>query len=251
MLNKSNKTPYKPLFFVLLISFFALGAMIYLNLNDAQRTVPKIKLSYFKSSDEFAQAMEQRLHLELTPENHIWLGVEPELNSSYELALSFKAQLEKIKGPFDVVILDQELNWKPQLVERLRPTHTLQVKEQWSQVAELVQQNRSKKILVLTASIYTTNFAALNPIHKIKEALQYKPITFSMGYFAIDLEDEKNSVFTCKTEDKSGVSDFSCVVINKARTQKRKINLKKITEEKLIMGLMDLSGEKDYLVLIK
>jgi hypothetical protein len=87
-----------------------------------------------------------------------------------------------------------------------------------------------------------------NPIHKLKSKNPLNATTFSMAYFTVDLEDEKKLLFNCNTEDHSGIKDWGCFVVNKARTVRRKLNLQ---NPKPWIGLMDMSGEHDYVLLLK
>jgi len=249
--NKYKNT-YKPLFIVLLISLVCLIALVSLNLNESQKTIPKVKLSYFKNYSEFTSAIEQRLHLELGQAKHIWIGVEPEKMNHVSFALNLKNELEKSHGQFDKIILDKELGVTNDLALQFGAIQEVLIKENIGEFSDLIKEHVDQKVLVITASIYSTNLLKLNPIYKIKENFSYKPITFSTGHLALNLDDEKNNLFRCDTEDKTGVGDWGCAIINKARSAKRKIDLQKLKDnQNLILGLVDLTGESDYMVLLR
>jgi hypothetical protein len=86
-----------------------------------------------------------------------------------------------------------------------------------------------------------------NPVHKIKNKIQQNMMTFSSGHFSMDVQDEKTSVFRCNTDDKEGISAWGCAVVGKARTQRKKLNMNHGT----FAGLMDLTSEKDYMILLR
>ena len=164
-----------------------------------------------------------------------------------DLALALKNDIEKSNGPFDILILDKELELKQEDKPELKNFQIMEIKSQWFDLADFFKNNKDKKIFVISASIYTTSFLKENPIHKIKAKSELIPTTFSVGYFSVDTEDEKNQIFRCSTENKEGVSDWACAVINKSRTLRRKFD----SSKNKTAGLMDLTGEKDYMILLR
>ena len=248
---QKQKANYKPLLFTLLLALGAAAAVIYFTGGEAQKTVPKIKLSYFKDNNEFASSIEQSLHQEIGKEKHFWIGYEPEKENQYDLTNLLKLEIEKQNGPFDIILIDQELMLGEEKEKFLGKTHEIPLKENFSEAAELIKANKDKKILVITAAIYSSNFIQNNPYAKIKELTQTKPLAFSLGYFPALQEDEVNNLFRCDTEDKTGTSPWGCAVLNKARTIRRRIDLAKLKDAPTLrLGLMDISGENDYMVLV-
>ncbi len=243
-----NFKKYLPIY---VIAVAGLVFMIVANLGQAQRTVPKIKLSYFTDFNEFSKAITQRLNLEIKQQKHFLIGIEPEKENHLELIKNFKIEIEKIIGPFDEVYVDSELKLSDEVVQYLGAKGTLAVKADWEQVGKILTEQIDKKVLIVTASIYSTNLVQQNSYNKIKTQFQLNPITFSMAYFPVTSEDEKNSLFSCLAEDNSGAKDWGCASANKARSVRRKINMEKINSTPhLTAGLMDLTGENNYMILI-
>lgn len=221
------------------------------NLGPTQRTVPKIKLSYFTDFNEFSKAITQRLNLEIKQQKHFLIGVEPEKENHLELIKNFKIEIEKMIGLFDEVYVDSELKLSDELKQYFGAKGTLAIKSDWVQVGKILTEQKNKKVLIITASIYSTNLVQQNSYNKIKTQFQINPITFSMAYFPVTSEDEKNSLFPCMAEDNSGSKDWGCASTNKARSVRRKINIEKIhSTPHLTAGLMDLTGENNYMILI-
>lgn len=248
---QKQKTNYKPLLFTLLLALVAAVTVMNFSGGSVQTTTPKIQVSYFKDNNEFVAAIESNLQKEMDQRKYYWIGFEPGKNEQFELLNLLKQNIEKKNGPFDVVIIDKELNLEEDQKKTLAPTHELFVKEETDQIAELVKANKDKKVLVITAAIYSSNLVVGNPLLKVKELTQIKPIAFSLGYFAVLPEDEKNILFKCDTEDKTGTSPWACGVLNKARAIRRRIDLQKLQEAPVPrIGLMDLTGENDYMVLV-
>ncbi len=247
-----NFKKYLPIYIIVTA---AVIFMIVANLGPSQRTVPKIKLSYFTDFNEFSKAITQRLNLEIKQQKHFLIGVEPEKENHLELIKNFKIELEKIIGPFDEVYVDDELKLSDELKQYLGVKGILTAKADWEQIGKILTDKNDKRILIITASIYSTNLIQQNPYNKIKTQFQVNPMTFSMAYFPVTSEDEKNSLFPCLAEDNSGAKDWGCASTNKARSVRRKINIDKINSTphlttRLTVGLMDLTGENNYMILI-
>ncbi len=73
-------------------------------------------------------------------------------------------------------------------------------------------------------------------------------MTFSIGYFAASPQEESKLLFSCDTEDHSGIKDWGCFVANKARSTRRRLDA---NNPKQWIGVMDLTGERDYALLLK
>lgn len=248
---QKQKPSYRPLLFTFILALLAAAAVIYFGGAKTPTTTPKIKLSYFTDNGEFASAIEQTVHTEIGKAKYFWIGYEPEKENQYELTNLIKLEIEKQNGPFDIVLIDQELTLGEEKEKFLGKTHEIPLKEGFNDAAELIKANKDKKILVITAAIYSTNLIQNNPHGKIKELTQSKPMVFSLGYFPALTEEEDNTLFKCDTEDKTGTSPWGCAVINKARTIRRRIDITKLkTTPAPRIGLMDLAGEADYMVLV-
>lgn len=248
---QKQKPNYRPLFFTLMLSIAAAAAVIFFTVGEAQKTVPKISLSYFKDNSEFANSIEKRLHLEIGNQKYFWIGFEPENVNQIDLTTLLKQEIEKQIGTFDIVIVDKELGLSDEQEKSFAKTHEIPLKENFVEAADLIKANKDKKILVITAAIYSSNFIQANPHGKMKEITQLKPFVFSMGFFPAMAEEEKLGLFKCDTEDKTGTSPWACTVLNKSRAIRRRIDLEKLkTDPMPRIGLMDLTGVTDYMVLV-
>ena len=248
---QKQKPNYRPLFFTVILCLVATAALVYFTRGEAQTTKSIVKLSYFKNNSEFAETIQKSLQSEISKQKYFWIGYEPENQAQIELSHLIKQEIEKQNGAFDVVIVDKELTLNPELQKSFAVTHEIPLKENFAEVAELITTSKDKKILVITAAIYSSNFILANPHAKVKEITQMKPFVLSLGFFPLRNDDERKTVFSCDTEDKTGTSPWACGVINKARSVRRRIDLNKLNESPAPrIGLMDLTGETDYMVLV-
>ena len=63
---------FKPLYFAIVIFVLATVGLIYTQLGNAQKTVPKVKLSYFSNLGVFSEAIQGRLQQEILAEKSFW-----------------------------------------------------------------------------------------------------------------------------------------------------------------------------------
>ncbi len=238
----------KAIYWVIGVTVVAVGVFIFLLLGDTQKTIPKIQLSYFVDEKEIAESIQKRLDQEISKSNSFWIGLEPGRDEQLEVALQLKQQLEK-SAPFQTVILDQELNLRKEWVEKFKVVETIGIKENFQSVVALLadMEQKNQRYLVITASIYATPLIKKNQIHQMKEIKPIQPMTFSFAFFPVRSELESSMLFGCNTEDHAGVSDWGCAVANKARFVRRKISEK---NPKPWIGIMDLIGEKDYMLML-
>ena len=242
---KSNKA----LYWVIGVVAVAMVVFVYIMLGEAPRTLPKITLSYFEDEQEIASSVSKRLFQEINANQNYFIGVEPDKAEELKIVSILKAELEKT-APFTKIIVDEELALDKGLLESFKTTDIISVKDGIYKLGEQLQAYEKQyiKYLVITASICSSSLLKKNPIHLLREQYQITPMSFSIGYFPISPADEKNMQFVCNTEDHSGTSDWGCVVVNKSRSIRRKVDLNK---PKAWIGLMDLTGEKDYMILVK
>ncbi|MEK6628829.1 MAG: hypothetical protein AABY53_09400 [Bdellovibrionota bacterium] len=233
-------------FAVLITSILVFG---YLVKTDKPTMRPIIELSYYDDEQEVVERISQSLAQNFSQNKHFWLGVEPEKPEQIDIASQL---IKKLISEYKVanIIVDQELDLKNDQLTQLQSTEVMLFKENLYTIGEKLQEFEKTGVgyIVLSASIYTNSFLIKNPINILKEKNTLKPLTISFAYFATSAEDEKNMMFPCRAEDHTGTSDWGCVVINRSRFARRKI---KPDSQKLWMGLMDTSGEKDFVLMLK
>lgn len=249
MTSTSSKTSYAAIFWVLLVAAAAIGIFVYLVIGDAPRTLPKIKLSYFVDEKEVAESVGKRLFQEINQNKFYWFGTEPGKPEYLDIISEIKNELSK-KYQFTRVILDSELGLTKAESAKLGVTDEVNFKENISVVGQKFSEleQAGTPYVFITASIYTTSLLINNPLHTLRQKFLLKPMTFSLAYFPTDIDDEKNMLFGCRTEDHSGISEWGCVIVNKARVNRRKIEK---DNQKPWLGIMDLSGEQDYILVLK
>ncbi len=228
-------------------------ALVYLSDGQSKESDPRIKLTYFKSNTELAESIYGVLKQDsMNQRKHFWFGIEPGIPGQLEIYRLLQKHIESENGPFEMIYVDRELKLLPEEKSLFGTPLVREIKEDWSGVVKDLQANADKKILVITAAIYSTNLIGENPISKMKKSNAIDPVTLSMGYFASNTEEENKNIFRCATDDREGVSGWGCVVVNKARGHRRKIDITKINPpSSLITGLMDKTGDKDYMVLVR
>lgn len=241
-----------PLYFVIASAVIGLAVMAVYMGRDMSKTEPVIKLSYFKSVPELAESILYSVENELKSESQFWIGIEPNKSNHVALAEELTLRLKNL-GNVEQVYVDEQLGLTELQLAGIAMAFPdfkiLAIKESWFDLSEMQKKNELEKSVVITAAIYATSVLPQNPIDKIKkENPNFKPTTFSTGHFAINIEDEKNLTFPCGTEDRAGTNEWACGILNKARAQRRKIQPLSEVENKTFLGVMDRTGEKDYMI---
>ena len=239
----------KTIYWVIAVVVVSVSGFIFLLLGDAQKTVPKIKLSYFGTEAEIADSVTKILSQALQKKSFFWIGIEPDKSEQLEFVLQLKKSLEKNK-PFSKVIIDQELKLPLEWLQKFNATDSVAIKSNLTSTGEMLSflEKNNESYVVITASIYSTPAIVGNQIYQLKEKFQIKPTTFSLAFFPTTTDEEKLMLFPCQTEDHSGTSAWGCEVANKSRFTRRKVDFK---NTKPWVGLMDLVGEQDYMILLK
>lgn len=242
---KSNPAFY----WVLIVIVVSVGVFAYLIKVDEPKTAPIIELSYYENEQVIADSVGTTLAQELKQNKFYWIGVEPDKAVYVDVASALIKKL-KTQHTFQKIIIDQELNLKGDQLAQLGFTDVIAVKEDLHSLGEKLQEYEKNSVsyVLVSASIYTNTLLKKNPLHILKEKYKLNPLTFSFAYFPTSGEDEKNMIFPCRTEDQTGTADWGCVIVNKARFARRKIvpnNLKSW------IGLMDLTSEKNYILVLK
>lgn len=234
--------------FAVVITGFAVT--VYFLLGDPQRTVPKIKLSHFESSEEIASSISKRISNEIKANKQYFAGFEPDKAEQIPILVALKNEIEGLNGPFQQIFVDHELQLPTETVNLFPNAQVVPIKENLDLLGERLAllEKEGKSYLVVTAAIYSNSFIKKNQIHQLEEKYKIKPLTLSVAYFPTTAEEEKLMLFPCSTDDHTGTTNWGCAVVNKARFAKRRINPK---SEKPWIGLMDLTGENDYMLLVK
>ena len=242
---KSNKA----LIWVIAVVLAAMIVFVYIMVSEAPRTLAKITVSYFVDEQEIAASVSKRLFQETNGQRNYIIGFEPDKSEQLKIVMQLKSEFEKT-GPFAKVFVDEELALSKEALASLKATDIAPFKEDIYKIGEKLQalEKDGVSYLVISANIYTSSLLKKNPIAVLRENFKIMPLVFSIGYLPVSAADEKHVQFACNTEDRNGTSDWGCVVINKSRGVRRKINL---NNPKPWIGLMDLTGEHDYMILVK
>lgn len=243
--SKSNSA----LYWVIAVITAAMVVFVYLFISDAPKTLAKIKLSYFTDERELAESITKRLAQEISQKNNYWFGMEPDKTEQIPVLVNLKNLLEE-KSKFEKVFVDSELNLSAEQLANFGQVEILALKENLHQFGDVLVEleKLNKSYLVITAAIYTTSVLKENPLHKLKQKHNFKPMTFSFAYFSTTPVDENKFLFKCDTEDETGTKDWACLVVSKSRSMRRKIEA---NNPKPWLGLMDLTGETDYMFILK
>lgn len=240
----------KALYWVIGVVVIALGIFISILLGDANKsTTPIIKLTAYSSAEAFAAEIVNQIKLTAAGTKSCWIGFEPDKKEQVEFAQALKTELENKNGAFDEVIADSELQLPETILKQFKVSQVVFLKDNVSDIVDALTllEKQNKKYLLITASVYSTSLIKKNPANKLIELMKTEPLSISFGYYASTVEAEKNILFPCSTEDKSGTSDWGCAVLNKGRNTRRKFQSVATLPW---VGLLDLVNPNDYMALV-
>ncbi len=242
---KSNAAFY----WVLIVVALSVGIFVYLIKEDQPGTLAIMGVTSFQDTNELGESIVQNLSQKISRNEFYWIGIEPGKNEHLTLAGSLIRQL-KAHHTFASIIVDQELSLSAAELAELSATDVIGIKANLYKLGETLQmlEKTHSSYILVSASIYTNSLLKKNPLHDLEEKYNINPATFSFAYLPTTGDDEKNMVFGCRTEDQTGTSDWGCVVVNRARFARRKLTG---DPTKPLIALMDLDGEKDYIILLK
>ena len=225
-----------------------LTATIYFGLQP--RPVPKIQISKFQSDLELANSLVMRLNEEIKDSRVIFLGVQPERPDQLKVWQAFLKQSLPPEMQYSVVVLDQYLP-NPELFPEAERFDT---KEQAQALFSGIQQalQSGKRVAVIVPNIYSVQKVAGNLVNRLSELLQPEnkpeilPTSLSLADFPRDRSEERSMVQPCVVEgvDETGYGPWGCMVLQAARA-----NYRKRFEKGQWIGLVNLIGLRDYMVL--
>lgn len=235
---------------VVLVSGIALS--VYFGVGS--KTLPKITPSYFDQEAGMAQAIAQRLRLEIMAAPVLFLGVEDGRPEQVQLWKDFyQTTAQDPQLAYQYVIIDSEL--KENIAEGVFPGSLfMSVNEETQRLNEIIKETQSKKqrVLVITPNIFATGLLTAGPIQRLRSEFSspeaaVKITGFTTAFLPASEADFKQMI-PCSTNpnDRLGTGKLGCLIQQKFKTIRRKLQFKRN-----FTALMDLIGQDDYLVLIR
>lgn len=238
-----------PAIWGLIVVVVAISVFVYLIRDDKPATESIIPLKSYADVNQVALSVSTKLQKEISENKFYWIGVEPGKSEQIDLAVILVSQINK-SGTIKKIFIDQELGLKKNELSLFGQFEAISFKENVYKVGEKLKQyeTNATPYILITASIYTTSILKKNPFDILNQNFQIQPLKFSLAYFPLNLEDEKNFLFPCSTEDHTGTSEWGCLVLNKSRFSRRKISTK---SQSPWWALLDSTSSYDYILLIR
>ncbi len=228
---------------VALVLVLGIGFSVYFGIQP--KTIPKITYSHFEAPSDLAKAVILRLNQELKGYPIVMLGVMPDRPYDLEVWKAFLAENSLPNLQYQVLVVDPDL---PGAVDMFPGAVRMDLKKDTDRFIEGAKKALSQglRMAVIVPSIYGSQLLKDNPVSLIKQKSELQPASFSLVGFPRAAEQEQNQELLCVmgVNDRHGTGALGCVTQNKARLVYRK----KSSPQKF-EGLMDLVGERDYLIL--
>lgn len=226
---------------VLLI--FGMVASVYFGLGP--RPVPKIKLSKIEKPEVMAHALALRLRQELTAANFLILGLDQYDNDQTRVWQEMIKHLNQEGIGYPVILIDVALGTSADYPGAI----PLDFMNNFEPVVDVLKQNlaQGKRVVAIVPSIFSAQFIHGNLAWRLREEAKLNPMSLTLQWFPRNRGEEKDMRIPCVVQgvDQQGTGPFGCLVVQKSRS----VYLKKMDGEYL--GLADLIGMQDYLVLFR
>jgi hypothetical protein len=226
-----------------LVLIAGLGASVYFGIQP--KTLPKITYSHFEQPSKLADAIILRMNQELKTYPLIMLGVMPGRAYDLEVWKAFLAQSSIPGVQYQALVIDPEL---PGVAAMFPSAVQIDIRKEMDRFIEGAKNARSQgiRMAVILPSIYASQILKENPTSLIIRTTDLRPASFSITGFPRSPEQEQKQDLRCVMgpADTESTGALGCVAQNSARTAYRKKS-----EAGKYEGLMDLVGERDYLIL--
>lgn len=229
--------------YVTIFAIVILSGMVYLvSLAIKGKSIPKIKPSYFKDTQEVAESIQHRLRQELKDSPVLFFGVMPGDKFELEVAEKFSQLSDAPEFAYDQIMYDLTIVNDPKRAFDSMENYDLFVETLKNSIAA------KKRVMVILPSYFASYSAADNLVHKIKKDLNLPPISISIVNYPDTREEENNVTLACHTnadKDLTGTGSLGCLIFYKARMM-----YNKKLDTSRIRGAMDQFGEEDYLMFL-
>jgi hypothetical protein len=235
----------KYVYWVSAIAVIALGIYFASVFSIQPQSIPKIKFSQVELPETLGKGIFERMRLEVHEAPIILLGVTPNHIEDLELWRGF-LQANTEKGlKYDMIAVEPMLPF----VELFSSSMRIDMKDDMVRFVEGIKKAREQglRVAVIVPTIYSTQMLKGNPADRLKNEFKLDITSFSVTKFPVTREQEEAFEPKCEVEagkDLEGTGPLGCMIREIARkTYRKKLEQNKFT------GLMEQTGEKDYLIL--
>lgn len=222
----------------------ALGLGLAVNYSLGPQSVPKIKFVQFPTAEKFGEEVLEKTKDEIRESNLVFLGVTPGQVEDLELWKGFLAANQEPGSRYDVVIIEPNLPYADVISARM----SISLRDDRARLIEGVQKalDQKMRVAVIVPSVFSTQLLPGNPIDELKKENKLKFLSFSVVKYPLTPQQESEFEPRCAVdkEDRIGTGALGCLIRSKARLLYRKK-----FESAYFSGLMDQTGESDYLIL--
>lgn len=223
----------------------AFGIWLAMTVKIQPQSIPKITFSQVKRPEDLGKGIAQRMVVEVREAPLIFLGVTPNSMEDIELWKGFlQANAEK-GSHYDTLIVEGQLPF----IEAIPYNVNIDLKNDEQRFVDGVKKalGQGLRVAVIVPTIYSSQLLQDSMASHLKKAYQLDITSFSISKYPLSEEQELNFEPRCAVEERTdtrGTGALGCMIQGMARkTYRKKL------EPGRFSGLMEQTGEKDYLVL--
>jgi hypothetical protein len=240
----------KWLYGFLILSITTVGIALILKFGYEPAPVVVMSPTEFNDPAAIGAALVRRFYSPIAQDRVAVFGVPPQPEWHREIIHGFMLAAAAEKVPFDVVIAETQM--PPLSLVGLPPTEVITLPLNSPVTAELIDKVRElkaagKRVLIYSASIFTTHILAGNVINRYEQATGEHLLAISSGPLALRSEREYLIDPPCvgSERDKDGTAVLGCAFLKAGRMTYRK----RVPMEKFV-GIMNSTFPNDYLLMV-
>jgi hypothetical protein len=239
---------FKWLYVALILVIVAAGFSL-LRFTYEPAPVPVMAPSYFDTPTQIGEVLLKRFYSPVSTDKIVFFGVPPKPDWHRQVVQGFLLAAAREKVPFDVVLAEEQM---PELDLKDLPGMDVQkviMNEQTSAFVTQLQGLRSsgKRVLVYTASVFSTHLVAGNAIAKYENVSGLHVLALTSGPLALRSDQEQLVDPPCvgSEVDREGFAPLGCAFLKGGRGFYRKHLL-----QDRYVAIMNSTMPDDFLLMI-
>lgn len=223
----------------------AIGLYLAMTVSIQPQSIPKITFSQVVKPADLGKGIAQRMVVEVHDAPVLFLGVTPNSIEDIEMWKGFLEANNQKGLHYDTVIVEGDLAF----VEAIPYNVNINLRKEEDRFVTGVKKALSEglRVAVIVPTIYSSQLLKGSMVNHLKSTYQLDITSFSISRFPTSEEQEIHFEPRCameESQDSDGTGALGCMIRGMARkTYRKKLEAGKFS------GLMEQTGEKDYVVL--
>lgn len=240
----------KAVYIALILIVMTSGIAMMLKFGYEPAPVAVMSPSIFDRPEQIGAALLRRFYSPVAQDKLVVLGIPPQPDWHRGVVQGFLAAAEAEKVPFDIILAEEQM--PPLDLQSFPAIEVQKILMNANAGSDFVTRLRSlhstgKRILIYTASIFSTHLVLGNPIARYESMTGEHLLTITTGPLALRSDQEQLIDPPCvgSERDREGVAPLGCAFLKAGRGFYRK----HFKQEKFV-AMMNSPSPQDFLLMI-